>query len=1187
MNAPDNAQKEPPGTYSLRAGGAGAEPASPADGKSPLLWLRILIIAATTAIVVITIFLGWRDYIEIKKAATEQFNRQQLHLTRSAAKGIESYFKELTGELKALSEFSCIRRMDPDCAEYLQHAYKGFPPRTSIRLLDKDGVLRFIYPSDGWRGEIIERNYSETTTFRETSRTGRVSVHAVTNEQGHKRIRIAVAVYSTPQTDTPEPSGGKEAESRVFRGVLIGSLDPNMIAQNLVNPIVSGKTGYAWLMDDKGVFLAHFEKEFVGQNAFKVRDKKKPDISFDAVEQIQRKMLSGEEGTGRYVSGRHREKTGAIEKQAAYTPIRVNDKAWSVAVCVPVSEVEEIVGMSKRSELFTLGFVILMLTSCGVLLLAISGRWSHSLERQVRSRTSELRKTSDYLTRLIRYANVPIIVWDPDGKITIFNKAFEEMSGRSEAEMLRQPLEVLFSTESRDESLRKIENAAKGQYWENVEIPLLRSNGLVRVALWNSANIYTEDDTLIATIAQGQDITERTRAENLQHIQHDLAIELSMTSDLTEALDRLLEATFKINGIDCGGVYMVNESTGGLDLVSSKGLPPRFVESASHFEADSSQVRRIMEGKLIYGIHPKLFPEANNVRKHEALHAFAVIPIRYEDKVIAVVNLASHTHDEITPGARDTLEAIAAQIGGIIVRVKAENALRESEERFRAIFETAHDSIFIKDRELKYVQVNPAMGRLFGLPASEIIGKSDADLFGKEAESHITEVDSRVLAGEIIEENHTKPVRGAPRTFHVVKVPMRDRSGGIIGLCGIARDITERKRAEAEKSELQDQLRQASKMEAIGRLAGGIAHDFNNMLAIIQGYADMLLKSISESDKSHGDVESIRAAAKRAAALTKHLLAFGRKQTIQPQVLDLNKIVADADSMLRRIIGEDIELVTTPGDDLWHVKADPTQIEEIIVNLSVNAREAMPDGGKLTVSTTNVDLDEEYAQRHADVNPGEHVLLSISDTGVGMTNEVMDHIFEPFFTTKEMDKGTGLGLSTTYGIVKQSGGHIRVRSTPGEGTTFKIYLPRDAEPVKTAARRHEQTGISGGTETVLVVEDEPAVRDLTCRILREQGYKVLEAGSGTDALHIAADHAGKDIHLLVSDVVMPQMSGRELSDRIKALYPNIKTLFISGYAEDAIAHHGIVADGVHLLGKPFSSRQLTKTARGILDTHQQ
>jgi nitrogen-specific signal transduction histidine kinase len=395
------------------------------------------------------------------------------------------------------------------------------------------------------------------------------------------------------------------------------------------------------------------------------------------------------------------------------------------------------------------------------------------------------------------------------------------------------------------------------------------------------------------------------------------------------------------------------------------------------------------------------------------------------------------------------------------------------------------------------------------------------------------------------------------------------------------RDITERKRAEEEMATLQEQLRQSQKMEAIGRLAGGIAHDFNNLLTVIKGYSQLSLPELKEGDPLKGNIEEIKRAADRAANLTRQLLAFSRRQVMEMKVIDLNTILQDLHKMLLRVIGEDIELATVLAEDLGRAKTDPSQIEQVIINLAVNARDAMPNGGKLTIETANIELDEIYARNHIAVTPGRYVMFAVSDTGVGMTPEVRERVFEPFFTTKEKGKGTGLGLSTVYGIVKQSEGNIWVYSEPGKGTTFKIYLPRADEPLE-ELKKVEIKEIPHGSETILVVEDEEEVRKLTVAVLKKYGYTVLEAPQGLDAFLICEEHKGL-IHLLVTDVVMPKMSGRELADRVATIRPEIKVLYMSGYTDNTISHHGILEEGIDYIQKPFTVEGMARKIREVLD----
>jgi PAS domain S-box-containing protein len=409
-----------------------------------------------------------------------------------------------------------------------------------------------------------------------------------------------------------------------------------------------------------------------------------------------------------------------------------------------------------------------------------------------------------------------------------------------------------------------------------------------------------------------------------------------------------------------------------------------------------------------------------------------------------------------------------------------------------------------------------------------------------------------------------------------------DSSGKPIEIVGSWTDVTRRKRAEEAHAQLEDQLRQAQKMEAVGRLAGGVAHDFNNLLTVITGRCELLLRRLGEGDPLSRDANLVLEAARRAGALTRHLLAFSRKQVLAPKVLDLNVIVADTETILQRLIGEDVELVTILGAPVGRVKADQGQIEQVIMNLAVNARDAMPNGGRLSIETATVTLADDDSRVHPGMRPGAYVLLRVSDTGCGMDAETMSHLFEPFFTTKGPGKGTGLGLCTVYGIVKQSGGDIRVASELGKGTTFKIYLPRLDDEVEAMPPAIPASGASTGSETVLLVEDEDAIRDLAQEILRMNGYVVLAAASCEDALHLAAHHPGP-IHLLMTDVIMPQMDGRRLAQRIAPLRPDMKVLYVSGYTDDAIAQHGVLEPGTEFLQKPFTPDALAARVRRILD----
>ena len=402
-----------------------------------------------------------------------------------------------------------------------------------------------------------------------------------------------------------------------------------------------------------------------------------------------------------------------------------------------------------------------------------------------------------------------------------------------------------------------------------------------------------------------------------------------------------------------------------------------------------------------------------------------------------------------------------------------------------------------------------------------------------------------------------------------------DEPGKPVRVLGLVMDMTDRR-------QLEEQLLQSQKLEAIGRLAGGVAHDFNNLLTGILGYANFALKSIPENHAARVDIQEIERAGTRAAALTAQLLAYARRQMIAPKIVSLNELVLNMETLLRRLIGEDVDLETRCASDLWRAQIDPGQFEQVIINLAVNARDAMPSGGRLTVETSNTNLDDSYVQQHPEVTSGEYVMLAVADNGVGMDNATQIRIFEPFFTTKEQGKGTGLGLAVCYGIVKQANGHLWVYSERGRGTTFKVLLPRATEEETAVVARLPEPPSSQGTETILMVEDEPVVRKLAVRALTERGYRVLEAEDGPSALAVVEEFQG-DISLLVTDVVMPGMNGKELADRLSTDRPDLRVLYISGYAEHAVVRQGVLVEGIAFLSKPFDLSELARTVREVLD----
>jgi PAS domain S-box-containing protein len=517
-------------------------------------------------------------------------------------------------------------------------------------------------------------------------------------------------------------------------------------------------------------------------------------------------------------------------------------------------------------------------------------------------------------------------------------------------------------------------------------------------------------------------------------------------------------------------------------------------------------------------------------------------------------------------------------------RLLAERAARESEARFVSLVQHSSDVITVIGGDGRVIYVSPSIAPVFGYQPQQLLHLQLRDfLFPDDKERALA-----TLATVAQEPGKTGSIElrarhRDQRWLHIEAVMTNLlQVPNVAGIVINARDVTERKQAEEALHDSEERLRQSQKMEAIGQLAGGVAHDFNNLLAVIIGYADMLLRRIPEGDERTGkQLEEIKKAGERATSLTRQLLAFSRKQVLQPKVLDLNTVVRDLDKMLRRLIGEDLEMQSVLAPELGHVKADPGQIEQVLLNLAVNARDAMPDGGSLTIQTNNVELDAGYTQKHRPVEAGSYVMIAVSDTGCGMSPELRARIFEPFFTTKEKGKGTGLGLSTVYGIVKQSGGMIWVYSEPGQGTTFKIYLPRVHEVASAAAPVAEKSTKLGGTETVLLVEDEDAVRHLAQEVLQSNGYRVLDASNGNEAIKVAQRHDGI-IDLMVTDVVMPLLGGRELAEKLSVTRPGMRVLYMSGYTDDAMVHHGVLDGSAAFLEKPFAPDALALKIREVL-----
>lgn len=637
-----------------------------------------------------------------------------------------------------------------------------------------------------------------------------------------------------------------------------------------------------------------------------------------------------------------------------------------------------------------------------------------------------------------------------------------------------------------------------------------------------------------------EDITERKRAEEaLRGSEGRLARILEIAQDAIISVDEHQRIILFNQGAEQIFGYQAREVLGHpLDIL----LPELFVdvhrEHVQAFRTSSTPARRMGERQEVHGRHRDgtMFPAEASISKLEQNGRFVFTAI-----------------------LRDVSE-----------RRRADEALRQAEERLRLVVANLPIVLWALDREGRFTISEGRGLRLLGLNAGEVVGRAVTEVYA--TSPAVLDASRRALQGESV----TFSVTLNDLTFECWYSPLHNGDGHIGGAIGVAIDVTERQRLHA-------QLLQSQKMEAIGRLAGGIAHDFNNLLTVIFGYSELLLAALAEDDPRREDLGEIRRAAASAAALTRQLLAFSRRQILQPVVLDLNATILNLEGMLQRLIGEDVPIELRLGPGLGCVHADPTQIEQVIMNLAANARDAMPNGGNLTIETSDVALSEADIRARGWGSPGAYVRLRISDTGEGMTPDVRARVFEPFFTTKEMGKGTGLGLSTVYGIVKQSGGFIAVESAPGQGTAFLIDFPLVEQCVADIANPQMAETATRGAETVLLVEDDEHVRDLTRRALERHGYRVLTASNADEALGLAMKHRDS-IRLLLTDVVMPGLSGSELADRLLSNCPGLKVLYTSGYTEDAIVHHGVLRKGVSFLPKPFAPDTLTREVRRVLDT---
>lgn len=781
-----------------------------------------------------------------------------------------------------------------------------------------------------------------------------------------------------------------------------------------------------------------------------------------------------------------------------------------------------------------------------------------------RKRAEEaLRETTDYLQNLLDHASAPIIVWDSQFRVTIFNSAFERLVGLKAAEILEKSPELLFPMESKESSMERIQAASLGERWESVEIPIQHVDGSIRLLLWNSATVCAADGTTpVVTIAQGIDITERKNAEaalrtseaqlsNAARIAHLGPWEYDVAEDVFTFNDHFYEI-FRSSAKLFGGYKM-----------SSADYSRRFVHP------DDREVVEIETRKAIETSDP--------IYSRQLEHR-----ILYADGAIGYISVRFFV-------VKDSLGRTVKTYGvnqDITHQKMAEKALQESEERYVLVTDLVGHLIYDYDVTSGNIKWTGAIEETTGYSPEEF---QSVDIAEWEELIHPDDrgaaVDLMAQAGQTMRTiSVVYRIKKKDETYAVVENTgafLYDSSGKAYRMLGVMKDISDRIREEEEKVRLREQLYQSQKIEAIGTLAGGIAHDFNNLLQIISGNAELLEMELTEKNLEFGEIEVIRQTSRHGADLVKQILMFSRKADTKFEILDLNQHVKNAERLLYHTIPKMIEIELCLDEPLKHIRADSTQIEQLLINLAVNAKDAMPKGGKLILETRNVCLDEHSSKGHSGLSPGRYVLMRVSDTGHGMEQHVLQHIFEPFFTTKGLANGTGLGLATVFGIVKMHGGHVTCETEIGKGTAFDIYFPAvDDEP--RGGTGQEEPPIAGGTETILLVDDEPLIRDLAKRILEKSGYSILVAGSGKEGLEMYQRHRS-EISLVILDLIMPQMAGNQCLEELLKMDPQVKALIASGFAVEGRTKKFLDGKAKGFVTKPFKMRELLRSVRHALD----
>jgi len=812
--------------------------------------------------------------------------------------------------------------------------------------------------------------------------------------------------------------------------------------------------------------------------------------------------------------------------------------------------------------------------------------------RQVAERKkieAELAHERNLLRTLIdNLPNSHIFVKDRDSRFITTNTAHLKTLGVTSPEVIGKT-DFDFFPEALAQKYYEDEQTViqTGQPLVDIREPVIDYRGNRKWYLTTKVPLRNQQKEITGLVGISQDITNHKHAEDLLMAQQQILELIAKGSPLDEILHRTTQVVEDRSKEMFCSILLLDETGTVLHHGAAPSLPEAYQQAVDGISIGPNQ------GSCGTAAHRKETVIVSDIATDPLWEKYRELAMSYSLKACWSAPIFSTVGDVLgtfaiyykeprqpTTYDIDLIETAAHLLGIAIERQQAETALQQSKQEFQTLLNSITDYVWsanVHNGEVTYRYYSPVVERITGYPADHFMKGVEhwLDLIHPEDRPTARAKMENEMAGELVEHEY-RIIRsdGEIRWLYGTTSPTVDETGRVIRLDGVVSDITERKK-------LEEQLSQAQKMEAIGTLAGGIAHDFNNMLTAIMGYADLSLAILAPDNAVYQDIEGIRKISQRAATLTGQLLAFARRQIIEPQPIDLNDLISNMSKMLRRLIGEDIELVTRPDPNLGQIKADPHQLEQILVNLVVNARDAMSGGGRLIIETANVTADPS----HTELPAGEYVLLAVSDNGQGMSEEVRSHIFEPFFTTKEVGQGTGLGLATCFGIVKQNKGHIDVYSEVDQGTTVNVYLPRIAKneaETEAAGATHSPAKLPAGRETIMLVEDEPSVRYLSGRMLRHYGYTVLEAANGSDALQLIEQQPPPDIDLLITDMIMPKIGGKLLANRLREQQPNAKILYISGYTSQKLA--GSLEPGTTFLQKPFSPDLLVRKVREVLDT---